>query len=424
MKSPISEQCDRKSVGNNLGNSGNDDNSSSVIWRSIIGDICQLSSIPRPTTDPGKYVECVFQAENAGNRSDLGIWMSRDCPIGHQFVASARECKTDRFIEARQQLCDGPNAEEYKFCPQLISSPKFMVKRVEQQKKQCSCPVDYENCECPKVIIIELVTYNESMNEKNISKVRQARQVMCQGYQRCIISGVNCANCSNSGSTCICGPSYPTYLPGDTNFPSKQIAEGCHLLNNGQLHCPEIREETGKQQYPSINAPQACPIAVGRDVEEARYQRLCSWMIEPLVADPESPSHFLQCQPASNSLYCGRWQRMPCEPGLIFDASLQVCVRNPSMQSKKIPIVTHSSGIIATYPPINHLPHASSEYLISPVLVVPRYGSNMPCTCHIGVQIGSCGPNGQCPGQSICEDNQIAEQGSITQIAAKYKSQF
>ncbi|EJW71204.1 hypothetical protein WUBG_17890, partial [Wuchereria bancrofti] len=84
-----------------------------------------------------------------------------------------------------------------------------------------------------------------------------------------------------------------------------------------------MQGKTGKQQYSAIIAPQPCPTAAGQSVEGSRYQKICSWMIESLVADPESPSHFLQCQPAPNSLYCGRWQRMPCEPGLIFNALLQ-----------------------------------------------------------------------------------------------------
>ncbi|KAL3982402.1 Chitin binding Peritrophin-A domain family protein [Acanthocheilonema viteae] len=405
-------QCDTKLVENSLDNSGDDDINSSVIWRSVIGDICQLSSLPRPTTDSSKYVECVFQAENAGNRSDLGIWVSKDCPIGYQFVAPARKCKINDFIKARQQLCDGPNAKKYKFCPQLRNSPKFMVKSVEQQKKHCSCSVDDKNCECPKVTIIELVTYNEVVNEKNTSKARQARQVVCQGQQRCMISGDNCGDCSNADGICICGPFDPTYLPSVTKLPSRHIPEGCYLLSNGQLHCSQIQEERGKQQHPAIIVPQACPIAVGQNVEGARYQRICSWMIEPLAADPESPSHFLQCQPASNSLYCGRWQRMPCTPDLIFNALLQVCAWNPSTQSEKIPVVTQRPSIIATYPSITQLPHASTGYLISPIPVVPPYNTNARCTCHGGVQIGFCGPNGQCPGQSICKSNQIVGQGS------------
>uniref|UniRef100_A0AAF5RT80 Chitin-binding type-2 domain-containing protein n=2 Tax=Wuchereria bancrofti TaxID=6293 RepID=A0AAF5RT80_WUCBA len=406
-------QCDKKSIENSRDNSGDNGIISSVIWRSIIGDICQLSSFPRPTTDPNKYVECVFQAENAGNRSDLGIWASKNCPTGYQFLASARECKVTGFIKARQQLCEGSNAEKHKFCPQLRNGPKFMVKRVEQQKEQCLCVVDEENCDCPKVVIIELVTYDKIMNERNISKARQARHAPCQNQQRCIISDDNCDICSNSESLCTCGPSGPTNFSAVNKLPNKQIPEGCQLLNNGQQYCTQMQGKTGKQQYSAIIAPQPCPTAAGQSVEGSRYQKICSWMIESLVADPESPSHFLQCQPAPNSLYCGRWQRMPCEPGLIFNALLQVCVWNPSMQPEKIPII--SPSVTATYPSIAQLSsHASSGYLISPIPVIPGYDANTRCTCHVGVHIGFCGPDGQCPGQSICKSNELAGQGSVS----------
>lgn len=83
-------------------------------------------------------------------------------------------------------------------------------------------------------------------------------------------------------------------------------------------------------------------------------------------------------------------------------------------QPGQIPIVTHRPRIIATYPLISHLPHASTGYLISPVSVVPRYDVNTQCACHTGVQIGSCGSDGQCPGQSVCKNNQITEEESVS----------
>jgi hypothetical protein len=65
-------------------------------------------------------------------------------------------------------------------------------------------------------------------------------------------------------------------------------------------------------------------------VQNARYQGICSWMVDPLATDPESPTHFLQCQPAPNNLFCGRWQRMPCAPATKFDVNSQVCVWDSS----------------------------------------------------------------------------------------------
>ncbi|VDK36755.1 unnamed protein product [Gongylonema pulchrum] len=74
-------------------------------------------------------------------------------------------------------------------------------------------------------------------------------------------------------------------------------------------------------------------------------------MIDPLAADPQSRSHFLQCQPAPNSLYCGRWQRMPCEPGLIFNVQLQVCVWDASAQPGGVPPPTAAPGV-SPYQPL------------------------------------------------------------------------
>lgn len=67
-------------------------------------------------------------------------------------------------------------------------------------------------------------------------------------------------------------------------------------------------------------------ILVQGSAQNARYQGICSWMVDPLAADPESRSHFLQCQPAPNNLFCGRWQRMPCAPTTVFNVESQVCV--------------------------------------------------------------------------------------------------
>lgn len=48
---------------------------------------------------------------------DLGIWLLRECLPNYEFVASARRCKTVRSIRRQQQICDGPNAANYQFCP-------------------------------------------------------------------------------------------------------------------------------------------------------------------------------------------------------------------------------------------------------------------------------------------------------------------
>lgn len=31
------------------------------VWRAVLGDLCQLPSLPRATGDPARYLECVRQ---------------------------------------------------------------------------------------------------------------------------------------------------------------------------------------------------------------------------------------------------------------------------------------------------------------------------------------------------------------------------
>jgi hypothetical protein len=56
-------------------------------------------------------------AQSILSSRDLGIWLLRECLPGYEFVASARRCKTARSVVRQQQLCDGPNADSYQFCP-------------------------------------------------------------------------------------------------------------------------------------------------------------------------------------------------------------------------------------------------------------------------------------------------------------------
>uniref|UniRef100_W6NFV4 C. briggsae CBR-PQN-74 protein n=1 Tax=Haemonchus contortus TaxID=6289 RepID=W6NFV4_HAECO len=102
-------------------------------------------------------------------------------------------------------------------------------------------------------------------------------------------------------------------------------------------------------------------------------------MVDPLATDPQSKSHYLQCQPAPNNLFCGRWQRMPCAPSTTFDVQAQICVWS-------------SQGAPGALP---------APY-------VPAASSQAQCSCSGGVQIGSCNQNYQCPGQSVCQVGQNA----------------
>ncbi|KAK6039048.1 hypothetical protein COOONC_23445, partial [Cooperia oncophora] len=107
-------------------------------------------------------------------------------------------------------------------------------------------------------------------------------------------------------------------------------------------------------------------------------------MVDPLANDPQSRSHYLQCQPAQNNLFCGRWQRMPCAPATVFDAPSQLCVWD-------------TQGSPATLPTMP----TSAPY-------VPTQAPQAQCSCTGGVRIGSCNQNYQCPGQSVCQVGQNA----------------
>ncbi|KAI6206810.1 hypothetical protein M3Y94_00956300 [Aphelenchoides besseyi] len=118
-------------------------------------------------------------------------------------------------------------------------------------------------------------------------------------------------------------------LPFDSTTPSSAT---CQLTTTQQQYCP-------RKDQQAVIQPQPCALVQG-SATNARYQGICSWMLDPLACDPESRCHFLQCQPASNNLYCGRWQRMPCAPATVFDAAAQICVWDTSATPGPLPLPT------------------------------------------------------------------------------------
>uniref|UniRef100_A0A1I7Y3R0 Chitin-binding type-2 domain-containing protein n=1 Tax=Steinernema glaseri TaxID=37863 RepID=A0A1I7Y3R0_9BILA len=384
-------------------------------WRAILGDICQLPSFPRATGDPQRYVECVKQSSNNEDRKDLGIWLLRECLPGYEFVASARRCKTVRSIRRQQQLCDGPNSDTYQFCPSLTTNNvQFTIRETRQAPRQCACPNGELNCVCPLPEILEPIAV--PVNSKAVRRSPQMnaapqnmpncpcppQQTNCvcanpQTQQPQVFQDSCCAaqqqppcqcepaqipvapspapvqcNCEPAKPQCACQPQIqPQAIP--------QQQPNCQTTTTQQQYCPQPN-----QQQPAVVQPQPCPLVQG-GVQNARYQGICSWMIDPLATDPESRSHFLQCQPAPNNLFCGRWQRMPCAPATVFDASAQVCVWDSQ---------TSQPGPLPTPAPF-----------VQPATVQPAV-PQQSCGCTGGVQIGSCNQNYQCPGQSVCQIGQ------------------
>ncbi|VDD90669.1 unnamed protein product [Enterobius vermicularis] len=134
-------------------------------------------------------------------------------------------------------------------------------------------------------------------------------------------------------------------------------------------------------------------------------------MVDPLATDPQSRTHYLQCQPAPNNLFCGRWQRMPCAPSTVFDVNAQVCVWDPSKYSTALPgtvPVGEQVSQSAQYQPQGQFPTQGpvQQYSTNGVTAVPiTVSTTQPatCSCTGGVLIGSCNVNYQCPGQSVCQ---------------------
>ncbi|CAD6192699.1 unnamed protein product [Caenorhabditis auriculariae] len=357
-------------------------------WRAILGDICQLPSFPRATGDPNRYVECVRQSSFAADRKDLGIWLLRECLPGYEFVASARRCKTVRSVKRQQELCESSNATDYNFCPQQ-SATQFLVEEIREAPRQCACPNGELNCVCPSPEILEPVSA-----PVNSPKVRRSPQSTIARVQFSQYPACPCPQ-QQPACTCVtnnqqnepvlvslqCCPQQQQQQPAATQPPQQQqpcqctqqqAQANCQTTTTQQQYCP--------QQQDAVVQPQACPLVQGSGVQNAQYQGICSWMVDPLAVDPQSKTHYLQCQPAPNNLFCGRWQRMPCAPATVFDVNAQVCVWD----------TTGTPGSLPTPAPY----------------VATQAPQNTQCGCTGGVQIGSCNQNYQCPGQSVCQVGQ------------------
>ncbi|CAD5226662.1 unnamed protein product [Bursaphelenchus xylophilus] len=173
----------------------------------------------------------------------------------------------------------------------------------------------------------------------------------------------------------------------------------CQLTSTQQQYCP-------RNDQPIIQ-PQPCALVDGDGISNAKYMGICSWMLDPLAEDPETKCNYLQCQPAPNNLFCGRWQKMPCAPATAFDVTAQVCVWN----AMSIPGPLPPPGTTTTPAP-----------QFSPIKIsIPLPNMNSQCTCKGGVQIGSCNSQYQCPGQSICQIGQSSSNTPCT-VCCYYKS--
>uniref|UniRef100_A0AC35UFR5 Chitin-binding type-2 domain-containing protein n=1 Tax=Rhabditophanes sp. KR3021 TaxID=114890 RepID=A0AC35UFR5_9BILA len=322
------------------------EDSQSQVWRAVLGDICQLNSFPKATADPIRYVECVKQDAESNGRGDLGVWLLRECLPGYEFVASARKCKTVSNIRRQQKICDSADADQHDFCPPIQNNRYFTVEEIKRAPRSCTCPNGDANCVCPRPEILQPVALNTTIS------TRSKRQAGC--------------NCQT-----------PTATTAQPIYQNDCNCNKCTTTSTQQTYCPQNQPEA------SISQPQACQLVQG-GIQNAQYQGICSWMVDALAVDPQSKTHYLQCQPAPKNLYCGRWQRMPCAVGTIFSAEQQVCIFDTN---------NAQPGNIPTPNPVLTQP--------GPLPTQPQVQRN-DCNCSGGVQIGQCNQNYQCPGKSVC----------------------
>ncbi|KAI6175471.1 CRE-PQN-74 protein [Aphelenchoides bicaudatus] len=209
----------------------------------------------------------------------------------------------------------------------------------------------------------------------------------------------------NNGAGNVAGSSRNGETSKNRDGAYQQQSGNCQMLTTQQQYCP-------RRDQQAVIQPQPCALVQG-SATNARYQGICSWMLDPLASDPESRCHFLQCQPAANNLFCGRWQRMPCAPATVFDAAAQVCVWDTLGQPGPLPLPTPAPPTSA--PKIATMQNSGMQLLNSHCNNGPN--ANL---CRGGVQIGSCNSNFQCPGQSVCQIGEIMTLGLMPCTACCY----
>lgn len=285
-------------------------------WVAMIGDVCQLSNVPRPFPNNTRmYIECVRHREFEQTNDNLGIWTINECLAGQMFSPLDSHCAPSRRVRrAQQNLCQSN--------PQACGPAQFQV--AQQQPQQQPCP-----CQPP----------------------------------------------APPTASCVCSAPpimQPVPAPAQPACPCQQ-----------QPSCPCA------PAAPVVVQPMPCPQAQGTGGQGAVENGICSWMLDPLAAHPSKRNCFLQCQPAPYNVFCGRWRTMPCSIYTVFDVQLQVCVNDPAAPVGQLPPAQPQQPIFAPQPP--QQPAQS-------------------CGCTVGVNIGTCGSNYQCPGMSQCQVTQPAQQ--------------
>uniref|UniRef100_A0A183CMC3 Chitin-binding type-2 domain-containing protein n=1 Tax=Globodera pallida TaxID=36090 RepID=A0A183CMC3_GLOPA len=328
-------------------------------WRVVLGELCQLPNLRRPTENSSYFAECEqldWGIAEVLNRTDLGVWRLRSCDGDTVFVPSAQRCLTRRSVLLQNKICSKNSVEvdaevnkgranDYSFCPPGVGIDAWMTVRRRMLTGRC-----LEEEETPEGKTERKKEPDGNCDEVDGPEVVEPCRIQQVGDDKpqqlptCPCNSNNCvclesrharmfpACCCPLKQTlpCQCPPIPPHYvavgsrlLPADRTAPPQPNQE---IANKVSLEGPEV-------PLPSVmEQPRPCPLIDRTKPQSVQYQELCSWMLDPLVPDSESHGHFLQCQPAPFSLYCGRWQRMPCAPKTVFDVREQMCVWDQGQQ--------------------------------------------------------------------------------------------
>ncbi|KHN80103.1 hypothetical protein Tcan_12308 [Toxocara canis] len=316
-------------------------------------------------------------------------------------------------------------------------SPQFQSQQVAPQPQQLSLqPTNaqqFQSASQQPVPIQEQQQWNNVNGAPSVTITSpQVQQFQSLGgqqqQQQTIVPSIQCS-CPETACICI------------------QVQPICQFTTTQQQYCPKPGDANAVVQPPV--QPQRCSLAQGQSSQIAEYQGICSWMVDPLAVDPQGSTTYLQCQPTTNNLYCGRWQRMPCSPGTTFNVNMQLCTWD-SAQGQSSQIAEYQGICSWMVDPLAVDPQGSTTYLQCqpttnnlycgrwqrmpcspgttfnvnmqlctwdsgaqpgqfPTAQPPYATASTPganggqCTCSSGIPISSCYPKYLCPGQSNCQ---------------------
>ncbi|KAL1230923.1 Microtubule-actin cross-linking factor [Trichinella spiralis] len=178
---------------------------------------------------------------------------------------------------------------------------------------------------------------------------------------------------------------------------------------------PEIGPGAPGVTPPPVDTkPRPCPF-IPPYANDAKPDGMCSWMMAPLAPNPGSYNSYLQCVPQPDYLYCGKWTVKACAPNTVFSASAQVCVFLDDEKGPRVPISPTPPSVPYPIPPTVPVPPMPPAPPVPappiPGIPYPPSGPLPPSSvptlpdgsiCGVGIFVGWCNYQMQCPGLSQC----------------------